>query len=205
MGITVDRSSIFTPPVAAVALIEEQGGGRCRLFTTGDMHHDFVSPAIEIPSSGGVDYVVIGDAGDRWTTAPLIDAFRCVQDGARLLALEKDRYWMSSDGLCLSAGPFVAAIEYATGATATVLGKPSLQYFHRALQNIGVSPGRAAMIGDDINTDIGGGQQAGLKGIQVRTGKYSEEAVQRSGITPDLLIDSLASLHTMLKERLNLR
>lgn len=199
MGITVDRSSIFTPPVAAVAMIEEQGGGRCRLFTTGDVHHDFVSPAIEIASSGRVDYVVIGDAGDRWTTALLTDAFRCVQDGARLLALEKDRYWMGSDGICLSAGPFVAAIEYATSTTATVLGKPSFQYFHRALQTLGVSPERAAMIGDDITTDIGGGQQAGLKGILVRTGKYSEEAVQRSGIIPDLLIDSLASLQTMLR------
>jgi HAD superfamily hydrolase (TIGR01458 family) len=199
MGITVDHSSIFTPPVAAVALIEEEGGGRCRLFTTGDVHLDFASPAIEILPSGRVDYVVVGDAGDRWTNALLTDAFRCVQDGARLLALEKDRYWMGSDGLRLSAGPFVAAIEYATGATATVLGKPSSQYFHRALQTLGVSPGRAAMIGDDITTDIGGAQQAGLKGIQVRTGKYREEAVRQSGITPDLLIDSLASLQTILR------
>jgi len=199
MGIPVDHASIFTPPVAAVALIEEEGGGRCRLFTTGDVHHDFVSPAIEVRPSGRVDYVVIGDAGDRWTDALLTDAFRCVQDGASLLALEKDRYWMGSDGLRLSAGPYVAAIEYATGATATVLGKPSPQYFHRALQTLGVSPEQAAMIGDDIVTDVGGAQQAGLKGILVRTGKYSGEAVRRSGITPDLLIDSLASLQTMLR------
>lgn len=205
MGIAVDRSSIFTPPVAAVAMMQELGGGRCRLFTTGDVHRDFVSSAIEIAPSGAVDFVVIGDAGDRWTSALLTDAFRCVQDGALLMALEKDRYWMGSDGLCLSAGPFVAAIEYATGATATVLGKPSAQYFNRALQSLGVSPGRAAMIGDDISTDIGGSQRAGLKGILVRTGKYSKEAVERSGITPDLLIDSLASLQTMLQERLDPR
>jgi ribonucleotide monophosphatase NagD (HAD superfamily) len=50
------------------------------------------------------------------------------------------------------------------------------------------------MVGDDIRTDVGGAQACGMKGIQVRTGKYREEIVRRSGITPDLVIDSLADL-----------
>ena len=50
--------------------------------------------------------------------------FRCLMEGADLIALEKDRYWMAPDGISLSAGPFVAALESATGETATVVGKP---------------------------------------------------------------------------------
>jgi len=94
----------------------------------------------------------------------------------------------------LSAGPFAAALEYATGKEAEVIGKPSPGFFLGALREMGAGPREAAMVGDDIVTDIGGAQFCGMKGIQVRTGKYREEVVRRSGITPDLVIGSLADL-----------
>jgi len=53
------------------------------------------------------------------------------------------------------------------------------------------------MIGDDINSDIGGAQKAGLKGILVKTGKYREELVGKSDIRPDLVLDSIGQLREM--------
>ena len=50
------------------------------------------------------------------------------------------------------------------------------------------------MVGDDIISDIGGAQAVGMKGILVKTGKYREEFVAKSGVTPDAVIDSVASL-----------
>jgi ribonucleotide monophosphatase NagD (HAD superfamily) len=58
---------------------------------------------------------------------------------------------------------------------------------------------QAAMIGDDIDADIGGAQQAGLQGILVRTGKYRKSYAEQSAVTPDLVIDSVADLPTALK------
>ena len=82
----------------------------------------------------------------------------------------------------LSAGPFVCGIEYATGKTATLVGKPSPDFFGMALRDMGLKPGDAVMIGDDVVTDTGGAMKAGMQGILVKTGKFSQKAL--SGADP---------------------
>ena len=75
------------------------------------------------------------------------------------MALERDRYWMAHDGLALSAGPFVTALEFATGKKAVLMGKPSRDFFDLALNDMGLNREQVVMIGDDIQTDIGGAQK----------------------------------------------
>ncbi|MDD1757436.1 MAG: HAD hydrolase-like protein [Methanotrichaceae archaeon] len=50
------------------------------------------------------------------------------------------------------------------------------------------------MIGDDILTDVYGAQRRGMKGKLVKTGKYREDLVRQSGVTPDLVLESIAEL-----------
>ena len=142
--------------------------------------------------------MIIGDAGDKITYESLNSVFRDIVDGAGLIALEKDRYWMAPDGLSLSAGPFVAALEYATGKTATVVGKPSEAFFDLAREDMGLHRDQVAMIGDDILTDIGGTQKSRLRGILVRTGKFREDAVTGSAVRPDSIIDSLEHINDIV-------
>jgi HAD superfamily hydrolase (TIGR01458 family) len=125
--------------------------------------------------------------------------FSFLMDGAELLALENDRYWMAADGLSLSAGPFVKALEYATGKTATILGKPSLEFFNLALQDMNLRPEQVAMIGDDIITDIGGAYHAGMKTILVRTGKFRSDTVRTAVIKPDCIIDSISYIQDIIQ------
>ncbi|MDN7025029.1 TIGR01458 family HAD-type hydrolase [Methanoculleus sp. FWC-SCC1] len=193
LGYAVPEDLIVTSPVAAVARMQERGQSRCFLLATGDLCRDFEQGGIEVAEKD-VDAVIVGDAGENFTYEKMNAAFRLLLEGADLIALEKDRYWMGSDGLQLSAGPFVAALEYAAGVRAEVMGKPSREFFTLALRQMGAEPGEAAMIGDDIFTDIGGARAAGLRGVLVKTGKYREEAVRRSGIRPDLVIGSMAAL-----------
>jgi ribonucleotide monophosphatase NagD (HAD superfamily) len=108
---------------------------------------------------------------------------------------------MAAEGLSLSAGPIVKALEYATGKTATLMGKPSLEFFNLALQDMHVPLERVAMIGDDIITDIGGANRAGMKGILVRTGKYRSDSVETSMIKPTCTIDSISSIQDVLQGR----
>jgi ribonucleotide monophosphatase NagD (HAD superfamily) len=54
------------------------------------------------------------------------------------------------------------------------------------------------MVGDDIETDIGGAQRCGMQGILVRTGKFREDLLAYSGVIPDLVIDSVADLPLIL-------
>ena len=194
MGFEIPEESIFTPAIAAAERIRAEKDNRCYLLTRPDVRRDFEEAGIPLVEDD-VDFVVVGDAETDFTFDRLNRAFRLV-DGAEIIALEKDRYWMGAGGLCLSAGPFVSALEYATATLAEVVGKPSPDFFDMALREIRASPDETAMIGDDIDTDVGGAQNADMMGILVRTGKYREEVAEYSNIIPDLILESIAELRS---------
>jgi HAD superfamily hydrolase (TIGR01458 family) len=197
MGFAIQEKDIFTPPVAALAYLKNTGKQHGYLLVTRDVERDFGQAGVN-SSREKIDYVVIGDAGDRINYFSLNAAFRHLMKGAELIALEKDRYWMASDGLSLSAGPFVDALEFATGTSATIIGKPSKAFFNGALQDMGLHADQVAMIGDDINSDIGGAHKMGMKSVLVRTGKYRTDALNNSVIKPTYIIESLAHLSEIL-------
>ena len=198
MGFDIPVEDIFTPSLAAIALLKKTGKHRCYLLTTGDVHLDFEQDG-SCNASITADFVILGDAGDNFTYDSLNTAFRYLMNGADLIALERDRYWMAPGGLCLSAGPFVQALEFATGKKATIMGKPSRTFFELAISDIGIPADQVAMIGDDILTDIGGARETGMQGILVRTGKYRKESVDAAVIKPGYIIDSIAQLHEILE------
>jgi HAD superfamily hydrolase (TIGR01458 family) len=193
LGYDVSPTHIFTPSLAAIEHMRREGKKRCFLLATGDVHRDFQDGGITIAGED-VNYVVVGDAGADFTFDRLNRALRLILDGAEILALERDRYWMEAEGLVLSTGPFVAALEYAAGKRSLLMGKPSPEFFGMALEDLGAVPEEVAMIGDDILTDVGGAKQMGMKGILVKTGKYREDVAAASGVTPDLVLESLAGL-----------
>ncbi len=197
MGFDIPAEYIFTPPMAAVAFMKNNQKNRCFLLTTGDVYRDFENECIYDPVTP-VDYVILGDAGDNVTYGSMNTAFRYLMNGADLIALENDRYWMAPDGLSLSAGPFVQALEFASGKKATIVGKPSKTFFELALRDMGVRANEAAMIGDDIFTDIGGACSMGMRGILVRTGKYRKEEEDQAKVKPDCVIDSIGQLPDIL-------
>jgi len=197
MGFDVPEERIFTPAIAAVRRISAEDNKKCFLAAKGDVHKDFENAGIPL-AEDDVNFVVIGDAEDCFTFDLLNRSFRLIMEGAEIIALEKDLYWMGSGGLQLSAGPFVVGLEYATGKVAEVMGKPSPDFFGMALQDIGAVPEDAAMIGDDINTDVGGAQNMGMAGVLVKTGKYREETVRSSEVKPDHILDSIADLKDLL-------
>jgi len=146
--------------------------------------------------------VIVGDLDDQWNFEILNTAFRQLMDGAELVAFSADRYWAKPDGLVLDCGPFVKALEYASGKTAVICGKPSPDFFRAALASLGewavAAPEQVLMVGDDIWGDIQGAQDAGLKACLVRTGKYREEVFLRSGVKPDQWISAIAELGSIL-------
>lgn len=197
MGLDIPEQHIFTPPLAAVVYMKNRGTRNFRLLITGDANRDFPRQETKLGASRA-ELVILGDAGDEITYSSMNAAFRDLMDGADLIALERDRYWMDADGLSLSAGPFVTALEFAAGKTAILMGKPSGAFFDLALKDMGILPAEAVMIGDDIRTDVRGAQDAGMRGVLVRTGKYREDLVRESGIQPDMVIGSIADIGTVI-------
>jgi len=142
--------------------------------------------------------VIVGDLDDQWNFAILNRAFNQIMNGAELIAFSADRYWAAADGLVLDCGPFVKALEYASGKTAVICGKPSPDFYRTALESLGdwalTSPGEVLMVGDDIWGDIQGAQDAGLKACLVKSGKFRAEVFERSGVKPDLIVECVAEL-----------
>jgi HAD superfamily hydrolase (TIGR01458 family) len=120
-------------------------------------------------------------------------------DGAELVALQHNRYWRRSDGLALDVGAFSAALEYGASTEAFVVGKPSPAFFQAALADVGASPEKAVMVGDDIEADIAGALACGVEGVLVRTGKYRKELLESSGVQPTKVVDSIADVPALLR------
>jgi HAD superfamily hydrolase (TIGR01458 family) len=195
LGFAVGEQELVTPAGLAVRHCGERGHTRAMLVMNHEVKRDFAA-LDEV--AGKADAVIVGDLGPAFGYDVLNGAFRAVMDGAELIALQKNRYWMRRDGLALDVGPFVAALEYATGRQAYVVGKPAPTFFKSILDELGVDATAAAMVGDDIESDIGGAQASGLAGILVRTGKYRADAVGVSGIEPTATVDSIADVPALL-------
>jgi phospholysine phosphohistidine inorganic pyrophosphate phosphatase len=197
-GFQVRPEEIFSATLAGAALAREGGYRVLAPFLPPAGLEDLAGFELV----GGVtgrrghpDAVVLGDLGEAWTYALLQEAFEYVMGGAAILALSRDRYWQRGDRLALDAGPFVRALEYATGVEARVAGKPSPAFYAAALASLGLEvSARAAMVGDDLWSDVEGAQRAGLQGWLVRTGKFRQETLRDSGITPDRVLPSVAAL-----------
>lgn len=195
IGLTVATEELITPAAAACAWIAARG------LTP----HLVVHPALEedftgLPAGGAGEAVVLGDAGDRFTYAALNRAFRALEAGAPLLALANNRAFRDADGgLSLDAGPFVQALAYASRREPIVLGKPAAGLFEAGLAAIGCTASEAAMIGDDVESDVGGALAAGVAGVLVRTGKYQPGAEARIDPPPSAVCDDLPAAAALIR------
>ncbi|WP_407931398.1 HAD-IA family hydrolase, partial [Ignavibacterium album] len=145
------------------------------------------------------DVVVIGDIGDRWNYNTMNEIFNYVMNGAEIIAMHKNKFWQPEGKLILDAGAFIAAIEFATGKNATVIGKPSPLYFKTALEEIGYSTNNEfIMIGDDLENDILAAQEIGGTGILILTGKTNSDDIKE--LKPDFVVRSLNEVIKILEQ-----
>ncbi len=195
-GIQTDTGRILTPCIAAAEWLKTCDNGRAALFVSDKARGEFEGvPCVPEDAESGARYVVIGDLGDAWDFKKLNRAFRLLHSDpdALLVALGMTRYWHAHDGLRLDVAPFVAALEHATGKKPLVFGKPSPSFFNAAAAKLQLPAGEIAMIGDSIETDVGGAQLSGLKGILLRTGKFRPSDLE-GDIKPDAVLDSIRDL-----------
>ncbi|WP_217208013.1 HAD-IIA family hydrolase [Streptomyces sp. AC550_RSS872] len=209
-GFPVSAEDILTAPaVTAAYLAEHCPGARCVLLNSGDIAEDLGGVTVvgkDAAGGGGEgegsapDVVVVGGAGPEFGYAALNRAFGHLQRGARLVAMHRNLYWRTEDGLQLDTGAFLVGLERAARVEAEITGKPSAAFFEAALAHVGVGAGEAVMVGDDVESDVLAAQRAGVRGVLVRTGKYLPETLRDASGTPDHVIDSFADLPALLTE-----
>ena len=145
------------------------------------------------------DAVVVGDMGELFTFKLMNKLFRIIINGAELVAMHKNRYWVAADGLALDLGAFISALEYASNKSAAVMGKPNVNLFNLAVHSWNISKDFIYVVGDDLEGDIRGAQNAGMKSILVKTGKFRYENLENLKIVPDYIINSIADLPGLIQ------
>ena len=153
--------------------------------------------------------VIVGDSPEELTHANLNLAFRLVRNGARLIGMHRNPWWLTPDGPTLDSGAYLTGLEFATGTRAQIIGKPAPAFFSIAVDALrserSLGGGRLrrseiAMVGDDIRTDVLAGQRAGLRGVFVLTGKHGLDELARQrghgrgGREPHAVAPSLADV-----------
>lgn len=194
-GFVVSEEEILTPAVAAAGWLRQQNLHRLAAYVPNATLEEFQDfELVERTSSEPVDAVVVGDLGKAWDFTTLNHAFNQLMQVPQphLVALGMTRFWRADDGLRLDTAPFVMALSHASGAVPVVLGKPAPAFFMSAVELLGARPDQTVMVGDDLDADVRGAQEAGLLGVLVRTGKY--RADETPEVQPDAVLDSIAEL-----------
>ncbi|MDM5270565.1 TIGR01458 family HAD-type hydrolase [Sulfurovum sp. zt1-1] len=189
LGFTIDESEMYTALAATRDYVRAKKYKAYTLLT--DEANVYFA---ELRSNDQVDCVVVADAHKNFHFDTMNQAFRHIEEGAELIGAAKSRYFKDSDGkLTMGTGSWIAALEFASGKEATIIGKPSASFFHLVAESLGMNPSEILMVGDDIISDIGGAQKAGFKTALVKTGKFKESDLH-SDIKPDIICDSFTDL-----------
>jgi HAD superfamily hydrolase (TIGR01450 family) len=138
------------------------------------------------------DLVVVA-GHDDFSFSELREGTQAVLAGAEMIAAGRDRTFPAADGLWPGTGAIVAALEYATERTASIVGKPEPEIFRTALDRLG--EGSTLVVGDRIDSDLKGAAAAGLDAAIVLTGVTSrQEAAAATEPSPVAVADNLHDL-----------
>ena len=197
MGLKTSPENVFTAPLATVEYCKNKGFKRISLIVPDPkMKKDFSCFDLVDDSP---EVIVLGDMGALFNFELLNKIFKATMNGSQIVSMHKNRYWMAADGLKMDLGAFVSALEYASGKSATIIGKPDPNIFMLATKEWNCPNSSIYMVGDDIEADICGAHNAGMGSILVKTGKFREDVLRRSKIKPDFIIDSIAQLPDFFK------
>ena len=178
IGFHIKLESIYTPVQAVINYLKKNNLVP-HLLVHPNIQEDFKDCKEQSPNA-----VVIGDAAEYFNYNVLNEAFRLLMKDAPLIAMGYNRYFKEPAGMSLDLGPFVTALEYAAQIKATIIGKPSANFFHQVYSDFGVDKAHIIMFGDDYASDTLGAIEAGLQGGLVKTGKYrkgDENSLASSG------------------------
>jgi HAD superfamily hydrolase (TIGR01450 family) len=126
----------------------------------------------------------------------LAGAVLAVRAGARFVATNADTTYPTPQGLYPGGGAIAAAVAAATGVDPEVCGKPH-EPMRAAVRSL-VGDGPVWVVGDRIETDLAMATAEGWLSVLVLTGVDGRAELTATGFTPDLVLDSVASLPAAL-------
>ena len=136
-GFPVDVEEILTAPrMTATYLLRHHPSARCLVVGSGDVSGDLHGVTL-VNADEQPEVIVLGGAGPEFDYATLNLVFRHAVSGTPVVAMHRNLFWATQDGLQLDTGAFLSAIEQAAGIEAVVIGKPAPACFSVAAGSLG--------------------------------------------------------------------
>lgn len=145
-----------------------------------------------LPATEAQLVVVAGH--DDFDYGELRDGTQALLAGAEMIAVDRDPTFPVDDELWPGTGAIVAALEFASGRQATIVGKPEPQIFHTAIDRL--DGGRTLMVGDRLDSDLAGAAAAGLDAAIVLSGVSSREQAEAASEPAPVAV--AADLHSLV-------
>jgi 4-nitrophenyl phosphatase len=143
------------------------------------------------------DAIIIGAPSNSYATEPRQRiALRLLRNGAAAVAICADRIYPSPRGLEFGSGAFTAMLSYAADVTPIYCGKPERIFFHELCDRLKVDPAKCILVGDNLESDIAGGKNVGMKTVLTLTGVAHRSDLPElpPNRQPDWVLENLAEL-----------
>jgi len=173
------------PQGGPIYIIGEQGL-KNHLKSVGFYEDDQDPLAVVVGLDRAVNY-------DKLTRATLL-----IRSGKRFIGTNPDKTYPVPAGLIPGAGAIITTVAVSTDVEPEYAGKPSPAMFQLALERLGTKPAETMAVGDRLETDLAGGQIAGMRTAMVLTGVATRESISAWKPSPDIVTEDLTELVNML-------
>ena len=203
-GVHVELDEIMTSPQATAAYLK-QTAPDARIYAIGEMglvrelqRQGLVVVPQDQPA--GATHVVVG--WDRSLTyAKLVEACLLIRAGAVFIGTNPDVTYPDARGIVPGNGATLALLRAATDIDPIIIGKPQPDMIIQSMQRMGGTPQDTAVIGDRLDTDIAGGQRAGVPTILVLSGVTDRSLAAASPIQADVIFEDVGELADALTKK----
>ncbi|MCW1835359.1 MULTISPECIES: TIGR01457 family HAD-type hydrolase [Bacillus] len=189
--IPATEEQVFTTSMATANYIAEQKKD-ASVYVIGE---EGIKQAIEEKglsfAQEDADFVVVGI--DRGITyEKLAVGAIAIRQGAQFVSTNGDIAIPTERGLLPGNGSLTSVLTVTTTVQPTFIGKPESIIMEQAMRVLGTDVSETLMVGDNYDTDIMAGMNAGMDTLLVHTGVTTKELLQQVERQPTYVIDSLS-------------
>lgn len=186
-GITTCADYIMTSAIATAKYCKEMyPGTTVQMIGEDGLKEAFQAEGITIVHENA-DVVVMGIDHDI-TYEKLAVASLAIRAGAKFIATNGDKAIPTERGLLPGNGSLVKLVEYTTGVTPVIIGKPETYMLGYIQERSGAEKEAMIMIGDNYDTDILGGIRFGIDTVHLDGGVTSHVEVTKKDNQPTHLL-----------------
>jgi 4-nitrophenyl phosphatase len=175
---------------------------RDRAFVVGHpgLLEQFEAAGLSLTQDPDEAEVLVVSYDQRFDYDDMTDAYRAGVGGTPFVGTDPDIVIPVDDGRMVpGSGAIINAVAGVLEREPDrVLGKPSAEAVEMAHEALGLPLERCLVVGDRLNTDLALGERAGMTTVLVRTGVTTEADLERSDVSPDHVLDSLADVDRLL-------